>query len=142
MRSHVDSKQKLNAALQVLENLFEGILQIIPFLIAGFLSMRLLRKLMHSHVDQDKLDAIERGLSGSVTTDINLRIGDLSDVTRQEPKVMDWLKSGNDITRNGLNSFLERYGSWANSEIVISRPRWRDDPSFSPSCARDFFASS
>jgi phosphohistidine swiveling domain-containing protein len=145
IRYLVDPEQKLKEALQVLEGLYEGVfLHIAPYLFAGFLSMGLLRKLMHSHVDQDKLDAIERGLSGNVTTEMNLRIGDLSDVTRQEPKVMDWLKSGNDLTMNGLNSlnnsdsvkfrealkeFLECYGSRANSEIDISRPRWRDDPS-------------
>lgn len=144
IRSRVDSEQKMKEALQVLERLYEGVfLHIAPYLFAGFFSMGLLRKLMHCHVDQVKLDAIERGLSGNVTTEMNLRIGDLSDIARQEPKVMDWLKSGKDLTMNGLNSlnssdsvkfraaleeFLERYGSRANSEIDISRPRWREDP--------------
>ena len=106
--------------------------------------MGLLRKLMHARVDQGHLDAIERGLSGNVTTEMNLEIGDLSDVARGEPKVMDWLKNGRDLSMDGLynlysedtvnfraslHEFLDRYGSRANSEIDISRPRWRDDPS-------------
>jgi phosphohistidine swiveling domain-containing protein len=144
LQSNADPQRKLKEALAVLQDLHKAIFQIFPVALAGFISMGLLRKLMHARVDQGHLDAIERGLSGNVTTEMNLEIGDLSDVARGEPKVMDWLKNGRDLSMDGLynlnsedtvnfrvslREFLDRYGSRANSEIDISRPRWRDDPS-------------
>jgi pyruvate,water dikinase len=114
-----------------------------PPLLAGFLSMGILRKLVSTDVEKEYLDAIERGLSGNVTVEMNLAIGDLADVARKEPKVMIWLRSGQDLTMSGLYSidcgdtinfraalqdFLDQYGCRANCEIDIARTRWRDDP--------------
>ncbi len=55
-----------------------------PPLLAGFMSMGMLRKLVGTDVDKEYLDAIERGLSGNVTIEMNLAIGDLADVARKE----------------------------------------------------------
>jgi phosphohistidine swiveling domain-containing protein len=144
VRSVADPQQKLKKALHILDGVHKGAFEIAPFFVAGFISMGLLRKLLANHAKKEDLDAIERGLSGNVTTEMNLEIGDISDVAREEPKVMDWLKAGSGLTMDGLYSlnsgdtlkfraslqkFLDHYGSRANSEIDISRPRWRDDPS-------------
>jgi phosphohistidine swiveling domain-containing protein len=137
-------RQKLNEAIHTIEIFHKTLFPMRPPLTAGFLAMGILRKLVATDVDEEYLDAIERGLSGNVTTEMNLAIGDLADVARKEPRVMNWLKSGQDLTMSGLynlysgdtmkfraafQDFLDRYGSRANSEIDISRPRWRDDPS-------------
>jgi len=144
VRSHGDPQGKLKEALKALQDLYQAIVQILPYSIAGFLSMDLLKVLVQAHADQIQIDSVERGLSGNVTTEMNLVIGDLSDVARQEPKVMEWLKNGHNLSMDGLydlnfedtikfrsslRQFLDRYGSRANSEIDVSRPRWREDPS-------------
>lgn len=144
LRSYAEPDKRLNDALKTLETLHKGFFQIMPYALAGFISMGLLRKIMGSRVDQAQLDAIERGLKGNVTTEMDLAIGDLSDVARKEPKVAAWLKNGQELTMDGLyqlnsedtikfrssfRDFLDQYGCRANSEIDISKKRWRDDPS-------------
>jgi len=139
-----DPRQQLKVALESLDKLHKAIFQIRPYALAGFISMSFLRKLMGSRVDQELLNAIERGLSGNITSEMDLAVGDLSDVARGEPWVVDWLKNGNALTMDGLHNlniadsirfrtsfreFLDRYGCRAIAEVDISRKRWREDPS-------------
>ena len=81
-----------------------------------------------------------RGLSGNVTTDMDLAVGDLADAARQSPELVDHLQAGGELeTAVSLpntspffttwQQFLNTYGMRGPSEIDISRPRWQDDPS-------------
>lgn len=136
-------RQKLLESIHTIQEFHKTLYPMRPPLLAGFMSMGMLRKLVGTDVDKEYLDAIERGLSGNVTIEMNLAIGDLADVARKEPKVMRWLRSGQDLTMSGLYNidcgdtinfraalldFLDQYGCRANSEIDIARTRWRDDP--------------
>jgi pyruvate,water dikinase len=88
------------------------------------------------------LDAVVRGLTGNVTTEMDLAVGDLADAARAAPAVAARLASG---TPTGAiadieamegsatflavwRDFLARYGMRGPSEIDVARSRWRDEP--------------
>src|SRR5690606_17598800 len=87
------------------------------------------------------LEAIRSGLRGNVTTQMDLEIGDLADLVRESKGLTAWLReqqrpslaelaarddAGPFVA--ALERFLAEYGMRGGSEIDISRPRWRDDP--------------
>jgi rifampicin phosphotransferase len=92
---------------------------------------------------RDDVDVLLRGLPGNVTTEMDLAVGDLTDLLRPHPELAVLLetrpwaeaRAALDATPGGrelsiaLEGFLLRYGNRCASEIDISRPRWRDDPS-------------
>ncbi|MFT7586177.1 MAG: phosphoenolpyruvate synthase/pyruvate phosphate dikinase, partial [Cellvibrionaceae bacterium] len=94
--------------------------------------------------EPDDLAALERGLTGNVTTEMNLAVGDLTDAARH-PKALKELLSHLDISAKERlvraaelpggaeflevwNNFIQLYGARALSEIDLSRPRWSEDP--------------
>lgn len=116
----------------------------IPTLIAGMAAQRLLRKLSQRFEVSARaraaalLDALERGLEGNVVTRMNLALGDLGDLARQEPLALTMLEA---LQRGDAGSptpppspfmeawtrFLQDYGARSTSEIDLSRARWRSD---------------
>jgi len=108
----------------------------------GVASQRLTIKLAGKDADPDDLNALWRGLSGNVTTEMDLRVGDLADVARRSPALVAHLQShdartalatldqveGGPEFRREWKDFLADYGMRGPSEIDITRPRWRDDP--------------
>lgn len=113
--------------------------RLVPLIACGLVSSGLLRRCMGPAHAAD-VEALARGLLGNVTTDMDLAVGDLADVARGEPAVVEALRAGvHDRAAlaevpggaafvAALNAFLERYGARAPSEIDISRPRWRERP--------------
>jgi pyruvate,water dikinase len=115
-------------------------------MVAGFVSLALLRRLARGkwaeHVRGD-VDVLMRGLPGNVTTQMDLAVGDLTDLLRPHPELATLLRthpwpearellpnvSGGRELALALERFLSRYGNRCASEIDVSRPRWRDDPS-------------
>jgi pyruvate,water dikinase len=136
--------QRLHAAYRVLEEVFlQGAWKLPPFIVGGILGYHLLRRWAPAGHDED-VAAVSRGLSGNVTTEMDLRVGDLADVARPYPELTTWLAdarwtaqerlqrarriSGSDAFLEALEGFLERYGMRGPAEIDVARPRWRDDP--------------
>src|SRR5690606_7987860 len=82
------------------------------------------------------------GLYGNVTTEMDLAVGDLADIARKSPALMDHLRSqdarsalataaqapGGPEFMAAWDRFMARYGMRGPSEIDISRPSWADDP--------------
>jgi pyruvate,water dikinase len=109
---------------------------------SGIISQRLLAKLMGSRANPDDLTAVARGLSGNVTTEMDLAVGDLADLVRQSPELvthfqqnppLEALATAHEIPNSapflaGWEQFLSQYGMRGPSEIDISRLRWREDP--------------
>jgi pyruvate,water dikinase len=74
---------------------------------------------------------------------MDLAVGDLADAARQSPELVALLQAGEteaalqtaeadpkaQLFRQTWQQFLDTYGMRGPSEIDISRPRWRDDPS-------------
>ena len=134
---------RLRQAQQELGTTFSQILPGFPAMVAsGILSQRLLTKLMGSRANPDDLTAVARGLSGNVTTEMDLAVGDLADLVRQSPELVAHFQQhpprealatahtipGSEPFLAGWEQFLAQYGMRGPSEIDISRPRWREDP--------------
>ena len=116
--------------------------ELAPNIVAGFMARALLARLLGNRVVSADIDTLLRGLSGNVTTEMDLQVGDLADVARRSPKLVDYLTStpsgqilagvqqieGGAEFAAALEHFLARYGMRGSSEIDISRKRWRDDP--------------
>ncbi|WP_117592528.1 PEP/pyruvate-binding domain-containing protein [Haloprofundus halophilus] len=88
----------------------------------------------------EDVNAVGRGFPKEVVTRINLGLGDLADIARDNPSVAAALREGASIDaiesleggeefRAELDRFLDEFGHRATGEIDVSRPRWREDPS-------------
>jgi pyruvate,water dikinase len=114
-------------------------------LLSGYASFALLHRLARgrwAEAVRDDVDLLSRGLPGNVTTQMDLAVGDLTDRLRPYPELVTLLKTqpwaearrrlpgerGGPELLEALDQFLERYGDRGASEIDVSRPRWRDDP--------------
>ncbi|MBL1421756.1 MAG: phosphoenolpyruvate synthase [Alphaproteobacteria bacterium] len=115
-----------------------------PELLASMASIFLTGKLTKKWANKPDLDALTRGLNGNVTTEMDLAVGDLADAAQasqalkthilSDVNVIDKIAQCTDIDGGAdfvtaWNEFLRLYGSRANSEIDIYRPRWQEDPS-------------
>jgi pyruvate,water dikinase len=118
----------------------------LPRMVAGFVALGLLRRWARGkwaeHVRGD-VGVLMRGLPGNVTTQMDLAVGDLTDILRPHPELATLLRtrpwdearellpnvSGGRELSVALEQFMSRYGNRCASEIDVSRPRWRDDPS-------------
>ena len=129
---------RLRESERVLSTLIWRLLHLPPKVLAGLAAGVLLRRLM-SRSDAD-FAALGRGLSGNVTTEMDLAVGDLADIARRQPEVSARLIGGHPTRAEvaavpgseafvtALDAFLTRYGMRGPAEIDISRPRWRDQP--------------
>ena len=88
----------------------------------------------------DDVNAVGRGFERDVVTRINLGLGDLADVAREQPPVANALRDGasladlepvegGDAFREAFDAFLDEFGHRGAGEIDLSRPRWREEPS-------------
>jgi len=114
-----------------------------PYLAAGFMARLLLERMTLGYTDPNDLEALVRGLSGNVTTEMDLEVGDLADVARQSPALVAHLSQHDVMTvletaakveggpafLAAWQGFMTRYEMRGPSEIDISRKRWREDPS-------------
>jgi len=116
-----------------------------PNLPAGFLSQALLHRLVARGFFRgaaEDLSALERGLPGNVTTEMDLSLGDLTDLVRGHPALLDLLQTrrssealaaarsveGGPAFLEAWRGFMARYGMRGPGEVDLSRPRYRDDP--------------
>ncbi len=120
----------------------ENAKRLMPFVMTIMMAKTLLERLVRGSVDPSDLTAVYSGLEGNVTTNMDLEVGDLSDIARQHPAVAELLRSGRpadsiekssgveggEAFKDSLDKFLEKYGMRGPSEIDIARPRWKDDP--------------
>jgi rifampicin phosphotransferase len=115
-------------------------------LMAGLMAQRILTRLARGRWADDvrgDVDLLLRGLPGNVTTEMDLQVGDLTDLVRPHPELGDLLRSrawpeardrlpgvaGGPAFLAAFERFLTRYGDRSAGEIDSSRPRWRQDPS-------------
>ncbi len=125
---------------------FSGVRKSLSRLLSGIIAHRLLAhtaKGSWADAVRDDVDRLLRGLPGNVTTQMDLAVGDLTDLVRAHPELATLLREntwseiqarlpgvpGGSEFASALEAFLGRYGDRGAGEIDISRPRWRDDPS-------------
>ncbi len=134
---------RLRQTEQEVGQMFRRILPAFPALVAsGIASQRLLAKLLGHRANPEDLTAVARGLSGNVTTEMDLAVGDLADLVRQSPELVAHFQQypplaalttaqtvpGSSPFLAGWAKFLAQYGMRGPSEIDVSRLRWREDP--------------
>ena len=132
---------RLREARRVCGSIFaRHMLRVVPLVAGGMISRALL---LHLTGDRAAVDAALRGFNGNKTTEMDLEVGDLADLARRHPAVVDCLNQvdpaaalarlsgveGGPAFLEAFDGFLARYGVRGPSEIDISRPRWREDPS-------------
>jgi phosphohistidine swiveling domain-containing protein len=139
---------RVRQSARELAGLFGRVRRHLARVAAGFIAQGLLARVARhrafQHVSGD-VDRLLRGLPGNVTTEMDLAVGDLTDLVRPHPELAALLGrrgqrwpqlaplldgvSGGRAFAAALEQFLARYGNRGASEIDLSRPRWRDDPS-------------
>jgi len=116
--------------------------EIFPLIMLIMSSSALLKKLLTEHADPADLAAIQSGLEGNVTTEMDLEVGDLADIARENTEIMAAFEdedtasllpriqqiSGSERFLAALDKFLQKYGVRAPGEIDVARTRWLDDP--------------
>jgi pyruvate,water dikinase len=116
--------------------------RIVPILLSGVLAQVLLKKLLRGRGVDREITTFAQGLDGNVTTEMDMRLGDLADLARESPALVAHLRGtdarqalagvrsveGGEAFHRAMQGFLERYGMRAGSEIDIARPRWSEDP--------------
>lgn len=138
-RAHRPLPERVRTARRILSGFLVPMFsRVPPMLIAGFLSGYLLRVLVRA--PEERIVPLGRGLSGNVTTEMDLAVGDLADRARAHPEVAARIAAGGATLeeiealpggaefRQALDGFLDRYGFRGPSEIDLSRPRYRDAP--------------
>ena len=129
---------RVRASKEIVATFIWRLLRLPPIILAGALAGILLRKLTGRSAIE--LAPLGRGLSGNVTVEMDLAVGDLADCARRHPALRKKLGSGQfsleelaelpggDEFAGQLGEFLARYGSRGPSEIDVSRSRWREVP--------------
>ncbi|BAI60326.1 conserved hypothetical protein [Methanocella paludicola SANAE] len=119
---------------------------VFPYLIAAIPSSRIIHGMLKSQYGEKQgahmFSRLNRSLPGNVTTDSGLAVGDLADVARKYPEVVDYLRRAKDETfyagllevdggaefKRALDRFMDQYGVRSPGEIDITNPRWKDSP--------------
>ncbi|MCP5096740.1 MAG: phosphoenolpyruvate synthase [Chloroflexi bacterium] len=147
-RAEIDAAEPGVARLEVVRDLlrvgFEMMVRKLPpFLAAGMISSTILKKLAAHYGDPKDADDVVRGLSGNVTTEMDLAVGDLADIVRKSPALVTHFQTNDVIValetavsiRGGSQflvaweKFMAKYGMRGPSEIDVSRLRWKEEPS-------------
>ena len=137
-------KEQLQAVLDAMPKFFPFFLNWVPETGAGIAATRILTRLAGRWLTPDELEALTLGIAGNVVNEMNLAIGDLADLARRSPQLVEsfeqlgddgnqWLKQaaqqeGSAPFMAAWDDFLSRYGTRGPSEIDIYKPRWHEEP--------------
>ena len=146
IRSRASLSERVSQCLVEMNSVFGSLRPFLASLATGLFAHRILAweaRAGWARDLRDEVDNLLRGLPGNVTTEMDLAVGDLTDLIRAHPQLAPILdgRPWPDVRRSLLeldggkefiaefNEFLDRYGDRTAGEVDISRPRWRDDPS-------------
>ena len=88
-------------------------------------------------------DTLARSADNNVTANMALELLDVSDVVRQYPEVVEYMRNARDDTffedlnnlegggaaAESMRAYLDKYGMRCSGEIDITKPRWHETPS-------------
>jgi pyruvate,water dikinase len=135
--------ERLRGVRDTIGSLFQSLFPLVPGPLSGVIAYGLLHKLSRRWLNHDRdVVALGRGLAGNVTSEMGLAVGDLADRARGWPAVAEQLRERADAAalvrlrdvEGGpaflaeVEKFLTRYGARCASEIDVTRPRWREQP--------------
>ncbi len=143
IRNDANVDQRLEHAVQVLyEQTVPLAPKVVPAALTGLALFGLATKLLRGVAEPGELQGVLRGIPHNVTTEMDLRLWDLTQRIRADedaarpckpPRpadLADRYRAGNLPARlqDGLAEFLGRYGHRAVAEIDLGVARWSEDP--------------
>ncbi|MGK7376199.1 phosphoenolpyruvate synthase [Planococcus sp. 1R117A] len=143
----VTGPERIRMIEQGMGNMFPQVLsKIIPYFITGMLASEALKKKLDQRLGKEQsallLGRLYKSLSGNVTTEMGLQLGDLADFIREKPELIHYLQTvdhesfyaglgdipGGMEFKQKLDRFLMKYGARCIGEIDMAKPRWQEDP--------------
>ena len=151
LKNNYEEIVKTSDRLIYLRTQLEGFIDFVAFLLGtmapALISWKKIGTNVRSWVEDDTLEeelsAIERGLIGNITTEMDLETGDLADLLKHSTKLVSLLKisSLNNSTLDkgrslesteeffaAWDKFIARFGIRGLSEIDIKNARWKENP--------------
>jgi rifampicin phosphotransferase len=141
--ANATAEQRLDFVEQRLGGMFMLMPRTISFAIGGLISYVAARRLLSGVAEPDELQQVLRGLPHNVTTEMDLKLWELTQSIRRDEaaraaftgSTVEELTSRYrnralpPVAQRGMQAFLRRYGHRAVAEIDLGMPRWSDDPS-------------
>ncbi|MCJ7626622.1 MAG: phosphoenolpyruvate synthase [Anaerolineaceae bacterium] len=137
--------ERLRIACDHIGRVFEDVAAMFLPLIASLgMSLAILPHISKGENSENDIKTLQRGLSGNITTDMDLFIGDLADIIRRSKSLKELFSTqkfaealleaadypdGEELL-SALEHFMDLYGMRGPSELDIARPRFREDPTF------------
>jgi phosphohistidine swiveling domain-containing protein len=143
LQAEPDPARRLATNYRFLQGLFaREVMFFVPFIMTAMMAKVLLERLLAGRGTLADIAALQSGLVGNVTTEMDLMLADLADLARGETAVRDTIRTGTpESILHRLQSdpasepflaafaeFLTRYGMRGPGEIDLGKPRWGDDP--------------
>ena len=117
---------------------------IAPFVAPGIVSSILLREKLRKWLNREEvISVLNKSLTGNVTSDMGLALGDVAELARPYPELIQYLSQsqkrkdflaglssipGGPAFQQAFVQFLQQYGMRCPGEIDIRRPRWNEQP--------------
>ena len=143
----VSGAERIRRIQENMGNMLPNVLaKVAVYWITGIVAAGILEKELKNKLGDKKsahlLSQLNKSLPGNITTELGLEVGDLADIARNYPEVIDYLQKANNssfyeelIKVNGglkfkaeLESFLSKYGMRCSGEVDITKPRWNEEP--------------
>ena len=136
--------ERLRAARAAIGELFRVVPELAPGMMVGMIFLSRLRRRFAGTPHAADVEALQRGLVGNVTMEMDLQVADLANLARPYPALVEALRRGGikdaadlEALRPlpggpaflfALTEFLQRFGMRGSGEIDVARPRWADAP--------------
>lgn len=122
------------------------IAKVVVYWITGIVAAGALKKRLKNKVGEKRSDyllsKLNKSLPGNITTELGLEVADLADIARKYPEVVEYLQVANNSSfykelikvkggvefKDGLKSFIRKYGMRCSGEVDITKPRWNEEP--------------
>jgi pyruvate,water dikinase len=128
---------------QLSNDLFLTMPTVFSYPAAGLVMLRLARNALGDLAEPGDLQTVLRGLPNNVTTEMDLKLWQLTERIRDDIDSARAFAEGTTasltaryrnrtlpaVAQQGLTAFLRSYGHRAVAEIDLGMPRWSDDPS-------------
>jgi pyruvate,water dikinase len=147
VQNQINSKESILEKLKTIrqsvsELLLNLIKQILPYLITGIASYKILENLLaNQQGDNQLVQKLMSGLKGNITTQMGLKIGDIADMLRGKEELIQILKNkpadqafnlikekGDQKLKEAIDDVFIKYGMRGIGEIDITKKRYIEDP--------------
>lgn len=134
--------ERLKAITEV-ANFYNDFQKLLPILAPGIISLKALEALEQKLLGtRHYVDLIIKGLEGNITTEMGLLTGDMADIIRKSPELIQEFENedyttlhlrinklkGNDDFKQLYNAFMSKYDMRAAGEIDMAKDRWIENP--------------